>query len=98
MASGAAGDDCRAGTRQEIPAPRRLFWGADGTFWNGAAVRDGPWKLVVDRPAGTPGLPLLFNLDDDLGEQENLASAHPERVERLLAALEAWRANVGAIR
>ncbi len=84
--------------RQEALAPRRLFWGADGTFWNGAAVRDGPWKLVIDRHEGTPGPPMLFNLDDDLAEQEDLAAVHPERVERLLAALETWRADVGAIR
>ena len=84
--------------RQEALAPRQLFWGADGTFWNGAAVRDGPWKLLIDRHDGAPGPPMLFNLDDDLGEQDDLAAAHPDRVERLLAALEAWRAAVGAIR
>ena len=83
--------------RQEALAPRQLFWGADGTFWNGAAVRDGPWKLVIDRHEGTPGPAMLFNLDDDLAEQEDLAAVHPERVERLLAALEIWRADVGAI-
>ena len=84
--------------RQETLAPRRLFWGADGTFWNGAAVRDGPWKLVIYRHEGTPGPPMLFDLEEDLGEQEDLAAAHPDRVERLLAALEAWRTDVGAIR
>ena len=83
--------------RQEALAPRQLFWGADGTFWNGAAVRDGPWKLLIDRHDGAPGPPMLFNLDDDLGEQDDLAAAHPDRVERLLAALEAWRSDVGAI-
>ena len=84
--------------RQETLARRQLFWGADGTFWNGAAVRDGPWKLLIDRHEGTPGPPMLFNLDDDLAEQEDLAGVHPERVERLLAALEAWKVDVGAIR
>ena len=84
--------------RQEALAPRQLFWGADGTFWNGAAVRDGAWKLVIDRHEGTPGPPMLFNLDDDVGEQSDLAAAHPDRVERMLAALEAWRTDVGAIR
>ena len=84
--------------RQEALAPRQLFWGADGTFWNGAAVRDGPWKLLIDRHEGTPGPAMLFNLDEDLGEQEDLAAAHPDQVERLLAALESWRAEVGAIR
>ncbi len=83
--------------RRESLPPRQLFWGADGTFWNGAAVRDGPWKLVIDRHDGTPGPPMLFNLDDDLGEQEDLAAAHPDRVDRLLAALDAWRADVGAL-
>ena len=33
-----------------------------------------------------------------LTEQEDLAGVHPERVERLLAALETWKADVGAIR
>ena len=84
--------------RREALAPRQLFWGADGTFWNGAAVRDGAWKLVIDRHEGTPGPPMLFNLDDDVGEQSDLAAAHPDRVERMLAALEAWRTDVGAIR
>ncbi len=84
--------------RQEALARRQLFWGADGTFWNGAAVRDGPWKLLIDRHEGIPGPPMLFNLDDDLGEQEDLAAVHPGRAERLLAALEAWRVDVGAIR
>ena len=83
---------------QESRPPRRLFWGADGTFWNGAAVRDGPWKLVIDRYDEAPGPPLLFNLDDDVGEQNDLAAVRPERVDRMLAALEAWRADVGAIR
>ena len=83
--------------RRESLPPRQLFWGADGTFWNGAAVRDGPWKLVIDRHDGTPGPPMLFNLDDDLGEQEDLAAAHPDRVERLLVALDAWRTDVGAL-
>ncbi len=39
---------------------------------------------------------MLFNLDDDLGEQEDLAAAYPGRVERLVAVLGAWRADVGA--
>ena len=59
-------------------------------------MRDGPWKLVIDRHDGTPGSPMLFNLDDDLGEQEDLAAAYPGRVERLVAVLGAWRADVGA--
>ncbi len=84
--------------RQEALARRQLFWGADGTFWNGAAVRDGPWKLVIDRHEGTPGPPILFDLDEDPGKREDLAAAQPQRAEHMLAALEAWRTDVGAIR
>ncbi len=40
---------------------------------------------------------MLFDLDEDLGEQEDRAAAHPDRVERLLTALEAWRADAGAV-
>jgi len=37
---------------------------------------------------------MLFNLDDDLGEQEDLAAARPEIVKALRAALAAWEADV----
>ena len=30
----------------------------------------------------------LYNLDSDSGEENNLASEHPERIERLIALLE----------
>ena len=74
--------------------PRRLFWGGDGVFWNGAAVRDGPWKLVIDRYEDSPGRPMLFNLDDDLGETTDLATEHHGRAKQLFAALSRWRDDV----
>lgn len=57
------------------------------------AVRSGPWKLAIT-PQGTgrgfgaptPATfdnPRLYNLDDDIGEQTNVASQHPEVVARL---------------
>jgi arylsulfatase A-like enzyme len=67
--------------------PRRLYW-------NGRAMRDGPWKLVVPRKDGAS--PMLFDLDADLGETRNVAAEHPERVRRMMAALAAWRADVDA--
>ncbi|HMP05899.1 MAG TPA: arylsulfatase [Lacipirellulaceae bacterium] len=51
------------------------------------AVRQGPWKLVRLN-ALRPGRATveLYNLDDDLGETQNVADDHPEIVARLLAA------------
>ena len=79
----------------EAIVPRQLFWGGDGVFWNGAAVRDGPWKLVIDRYEGdSPGLPMLFNLDEDLGESNDLADTHHGRAKQMFAALSRWRDDV----
>lgn len=62
-------------------------------FWNGRAMRDGPWKLMIEQTkAGrTVG---LYNLDDDLGEQHDLAEQYPDRVRSMLQAIEAWKADV----
>lgn len=60
-------------------------------------VREGDWKLLgnadeIVRPEGTPELTaedkrlFLVNLAEDIGESRNVAAAHPEVVERLLAA------------
>lgn len=58
------------------------------------AVRSGKWKLFVPLPEptnrhphfGTAGSssPLLFDLEADIGSQQDLASKHPEVVERLM--------------
>lgn len=51
-----------------------------------AAIRDGDWKMMrfPDRP------PHLFNLAKDPGEQVNLASQFPEKVEDLFKKLFSW--------
>ncbi|MDO8542188.1 MAG: arylsulfatase [Opitutaceae bacterium] len=46
------------------------------------SVRDGPWKLVCS------ATPTLFNLAKDIGEKNDLASRHPERVAAMLALRE----------
>ena len=45
-------------------------------------VRDGGWKLICTT------VPQLFNLAEDLGEQHDLASSQPERVQAMLAVRE----------
>lgn len=62
--------------------------------WNGKAIRQGSWKLMVDGKGGdSVG---LYDLSLDLGEQNNLAEAEPNRVKEMLAHLEAWKADVAS--
>lgn len=59
-------------------------------FTISAAVREGKWKLVrlPDR------LPLLFNLDKDISEQNNVVHENPELAGRLLKQLGEWDVNL----
>jgi arylsulfatase A-like enzyme len=66
---------------------RTLFW----RYKKEKAVRKGPWKLLVQ------GNQLkLYNLDEDLGEKENLAQARPDIVKVLEDKLAAWEQEVSA--
>jgi arylsulfatase A-like enzyme len=73
---------------EDEPLPKRdLFWRAGRDY----AVRRGPWKLV-----GDGGKVHLFNLDDDIGERQDVSVQHPALVEDLLASLKAWEQDVDA--
>ena len=63
-------------------------------FWNGRAMRDGQWKLVCDGK-GSKGV-TLYDLSKDIGESSDLAGEQPQRVRRMLAAIEAWKRDVAA--
>lgn len=69
---------------------RTLFWRCQpsnrGPLW---AARQGPWKLVRDRPD-----PALFRLDRDPSEQRDLAAEEPERVAALRRAIDDWEREV----
>ncbi|SKB01101.1 Arylsulfatase A [Prosthecobacter debontii] len=60
----------------------------------GAAVREGDWKLIEWYEDGKRE---LFNLREDIGETDDVARAHPDKVAALAAKLEAWRKDVGAL-
>ena len=84
--------------QKTLPA-RPLYWGSLSN--NGArseALRDGPWKLVVQHPKAKPGTFAneqveLFRLDKDLGEENNLAGKEPKRAAAMLKQLKAWYAE-----
>ena len=62
-------------------------------IWRGVAMRDGKWKLVVEKKRR-----LLFDLEADLGEQNDLANQHPERVMLMTKAIEEWKTDIAATR
>jgi arylsulfatase A len=73
--------------------------------YNLQAVRQGPWKLAIAPQAESMGKglspdvigkePRLYNLDDEINEQTNLASKHPEIVAKLQALAEKLAAEIG---
>jgi arylsulfatase len=65
-----------------------LYWEHIGS----RAVRQGRWKLVMDRRTKAWE---LYNLDADPTELNNLAEKHPERVRSLAASWERWAERVG---
>jgi arylsulfatase A-like enzyme len=66
---------------------RTLFW----RYRKEKAVRKGLWKLLVRGDKVR-----LFNLEEDLGEKENLADKKPEMVKQLEDELALWEREVSA--
>ncbi len=76
----------------------------DAIFWHyphygnqggapGAAIRNGDWKLIEFFEDNHLE---LYNLKDDIGEQNNMAEMHPEIVKELREKLHAWQKDVDA--
>jgi arylsulfatase A-like enzyme len=69
------------------------------------AVRQGPWKLALTPQPETMGRgvsadaagqgPRLYNLDDEIGEQTNVAAQHPDIVARLQDLAAKMNAELG---
>jgi arylsulfatase A-like enzyme len=74
-------------TRGETIPGRQLVW-------NGRAMRDGVWKLIRSGKGTEKGSIGLYNLSQDIGERNNLAQQHPERVTAMLRGIEAWNVDV----
>lgn len=63
-----------------------LFWWLNKQW----AVRDSDWKLVNNNGFSRPK---LFNIKNDIGEQNDLFTTNPEQVERLTNKWNEWRAK-----
>ncbi len=70
-----------------LPKPHNLGGRSAG------AIRRGDWKLIEDF---TTGAVELYNLADDIGETRNLAASMLPKAGALRAALQSWRADLGA--
>jgi arylsulfatase A-like enzyme len=73
------------------PIERTLFWRVSKPTSQQRAVRSGDWKLMLD-----DSKQLLFDLSRDLGEREDLAAQHPDRVRILKGMIETWEKDVDA--
>jgi arylsulfatase len=79
-----------------------MFWEHEGN----AAVHDGRWKLVKNFAASPTGQRCegqergdweLYDSASDRTEMHNVASLHPEVVQRMARAWEAWAERCGVI-
>jgi arylsulfatase A-like enzyme len=70
---------------------RTLFWRVTTQARRQRAVRQGDWKLLLDG-----GVPLLFNVANDVGERNELANQRQDIVRRLFPLIGQWEADVDA--
>lgn len=76
---------------QELLPLRTLFWRFNNSYTttHARAVRIGDWKYVLEQ-----GETYLFNLNDDPGEQVNLAHTKQDMVEQMEQAYLSWEQDV----
>ena len=55
------------------------------------AIRQGSWKMIQDDLANQT---VLYNMQQDKSEQNNLASKHPEVVQKLEKAFQTWEKDM----
>lgn len=92
------GRDIRSllGITPAAPSPREFEFYYSHSRNNLIAVRKGPWKLMVATPSqkgdnygykASEESPLLFNVEEDIGERIDRAAEEPERVQAMLKIL-----------
>ncbi|MDP6453347.1 MAG: sulfatase-like hydrolase/transferase [SAR202 cluster bacterium] len=75
-------------------AQRTFFWRIDFDGRQQAAVRQGKWKYMLDGGALPRAATLLFNLEEDVSERQNLAHQYPEVLHDLQRGLARWEDDI----
>ena len=65
----------------------------DRSWTPGAAIRDGDWKLIEFYEYENFE---LYNLQTDIGEQNNLAETEPEKAKQMREKLRSWQLEMNA--
>lgn len=79
------------GNEQNSPRKSYVYYRTSGLY----GIREGKWKRVVAGVGTGSGLDELYDLENDLGETQNVAHEHPEVVERLDELLASCRSDLG---
>lgn len=91
------------GTTEESPRTEFIHYTSQGNL---EGLRQGNWKLLVKKPRqqrnrkNKPAVPakppqiMLFDLSNDIGEENNLAAAHPDVVSRLQTRMKELDAEI----
>lgn len=89
------GDLRREALYWHFPAYLQAYRGITGPFRTrpAGAIRSGDYKLIEFFEDGRLE---LYNLQNDIGEQQNLAGKQPQIVKKLHAKLKSWRKSIGA--
>ena len=82
------GQDIMAVLTDKAASPHQTYVYHQGNTLK--ALRSGKWKLHVVK--GKPGM--LFNLDTDIGEQNNVLRTYPEVADRLMARVKAFEKDL----
>jgi hypothetical protein len=66
-------------------------------MFNNTAVFMGDWKAMKNGPPTSDGKWHLFNITADIGENNDLASQHPEILSKLMSDYDKFAKDVGVI-
>jgi N-acetylgalactosamine-6-sulfatase len=80
-------------TKEQNLSPRTLFWRKRRGEVTVKAMRRGDWKLIVQQD-GTNSETFLYNLADDLAEQQDQAATERDRLKEMSVALANWENRV----